>query len=233
MGLPDMCEYANSGCNAPEGECLGLCMTEGKYEVPVFNGAARLRDELTKGQEPVYCVVTEEGTYEHHKEWVPNADCFVLYTRPFVSAPAGVQDVIREKLARFQECADDNEGADIGREWFDALATIGLLTRVQRSPAMWEMTEAGRAMAAAAPAAPADAVAKDAEWTNPNDKTQAQFLPHIGEQVLFCHGGKVYLGKHTGGSFKAMTPPFAHFDTWGCLWMYPPKVAAISASKEK
>ena len=31
-------------------------------------------------------------------------------------------------------------------------------------------------------------------WINPNDKTQKQYLPWIGEKVLFCHGGKVYYG---------------------------------------
>ena len=59
-------------------------------------------------------------------------------------------------------------------------------------------------------------------WIDPNDKAQKQYLPHIGEQVLFCHKEKIYIGKHTGGSFKAMTPPFAHFGTWDCHWMYPP-----------
>ena len=60
------------------------------------------------------------------------------------------------------------------------------------------------------------------KWINPNDKTQKQFLPWIGERVLFCHGGKVYLGKHTGGSFKSGR---WYFDTWQCRWMYPPEAA--------
>lgn len=60
------------------------------------------------------------------------------------------------------------------------------------------------------------------EWINPNDKTQQQYLPHIGEQVLFCHGGKTYFGKHNGGSFQSFTPP-KFFNTWECRWMYPPE----------
>jgi len=28
---------------------------------------------------PVYCTVTEDGTYQHHEGWVPNADCFTLW----------------------------------------------------------------------------------------------------------------------------------------------------------
>ena len=50
---------------------------------------------------------------------------------------------IIKKLKRFEECAEDGEGADIGRPWFDALTFLGLLNRVQRSPAVWEMTDAG------------------------------------------------------------------------------------------
>ncbi|WP_416046704.1 hypothetical protein [Cupriavidus basilensis] len=54
---------------------------------------------------------------------------------------------IREKLARFAECADDDEDCDIGRNWFDALTTLGLLMRVGHT--RWEMTDAGDALLAA------------------------------------------------------------------------------------
>lgn len=54
-----------------------------------------------------------------------------------------VEATIVEKLSRFAECAEDGEDVDIGRDWLDALTTMGLLARVQRSPARWEMTEAG------------------------------------------------------------------------------------------
>ena len=60
----------------------------------------------------------------------------VAPTHPFA------EKVIR-KLERFQECADDGQGADIGRHWFDLLTQLGLLNRVQRSPALWEMTQQG------------------------------------------------------------------------------------------
>lgn len=57
-------------------------------------------------------------------------------------------------------------------------------------------------------------------WINPNDKTQRQYLPHIGQPVLFCHGGTTYYGKHTGGSFTTGQGATArHFITWDCLWM--------------
>ena len=58
-------------------------------------------------------------------------------------------------------------------------------------------------------------------WIDPNDKTRAQYLPHIGEAVLFKHSGRVYTGKHTGGSFKADYPLGKSFTTWDCVWMYP------------
>lgn len=53
--------------------------------------------------------------------------------------------LIRAKLERFQECAEDpdSNGCDIGRQWFDTLTNFELLVRIQRSPALWEMTEAG------------------------------------------------------------------------------------------
>jgi len=66
-----------------------------------------------------------------------------------------------------------------------------------------------------------------APWINPNDKEQKQYLPHIGERVLFRYYGAVYFGAHTGGSFKSYSVPHLgrHFDTWECLWMYPPAIA--------
>ena len=65
--------------------------------------------------------------------------------------PDGLALVV-EKLERFQECAEDSDagGCDIGREWFDALTTIGLLRRTQRSPGLWEMTSSGSAVLARA-----------------------------------------------------------------------------------
>lgn len=65
-------------------------------------------------------------------------------------------------------------------------------------------------------------------WIDPNDKTQKQYLPHIGERVLFKHDGRVYLGKHTGGSFKAEYPFGKTFCTWDCKWMYPSALDAAA-----
>lgn len=37
---------------------------------------------LAQPAEPVYCVVTDDGTYRHYDEYVPLADCFILWTHP-------------------------------------------------------------------------------------------------------------------------------------------------------
>jgi hypothetical protein len=58
------------------------------------------------------------------------------------SLPAFAQKIIH-KLRRFEACASDGQGADIGRHWLDLLAQLGLLNRVQRSPALWEITQQG------------------------------------------------------------------------------------------
>lgn len=86
------------------------------------------------------------------------------------------------------------------------------------------VVDRGIARAEAAMAAPQP----DADgWINPNNKTQKQYLPHIGEKVLFCHAGVTYYGKHTGGSFQSLTHPRRLFNTWDCLWMYPPKAKDV------
>lgn len=76
-----------------------------------------------------------------------------------------------------------------------------------------------RPLAARLAGAPAAPVPQG--WIDPNDKAQKQYLPHIGERVLFKQDGRVYLGKHTGGSFKAEYPFGKTFGTWDCKWMYP------------
>ncbi|WP_462402231.1 Lar family restriction alleviation protein [Pseudomonas sp. Marseille-QA0332] len=50
---------------------------------------------------------------------------------------------VLSKLRRTQECFEDSQGTDIGREWLDVLVKLGLLNRVQRSPALWEISDAG------------------------------------------------------------------------------------------
>lgn len=71
------------------------------------------------------------------------ADEAVLLEAEFVGEPAPFAVKVVSKLRRFQECADDGQGADIGRHWFDLLTQLALLNRVQRSPALWELSQQG------------------------------------------------------------------------------------------
>lgn len=66
--------------------------------------------------------------------------------------PPFAQKVI-SKLKRFEECASDSDagGVDIGRHWLDLLTQLGLLNRVQRSPGLWEISQQGEDVLAAAP----------------------------------------------------------------------------------
>lgn len=65
-------------------------------------------------------------------------------------------------------------------------------------------------------------------WINPNDRTQGQWLPWLGEACLFSHAGKTYYGCHTGGSFKTGRGCTAkYFPTSECLWMPLPKADAL------
>ena len=57
-----------------------------------------------------------------------------------------------------------------------------------------------------------------AKWIDPNDKSQQQYLPHIGEKVLFCCDGEIYYGHHTGGAFqKGHGVTKSLFPTWDCM----------------
>ncbi|WP_010486843.1 hypothetical protein [Pseudomonas sp. S9] len=56
--------------------------------------------------------------------------------------PPFAQKIIA-KLKRFEECTDDGQDADIGRHWLFLLTQLGLLNRIQRSPAMWEISQQG------------------------------------------------------------------------------------------
>jgi len=71
----------------------------------------------------------------------------LLYTTQ--PAPVSVVHPFAEKvinkLRRCEECFSDfdSDGIDIGRHWLDLLTQLGLLNRVQRSPAIWEITQQG------------------------------------------------------------------------------------------
>lgn len=77
-----------------------------------------------------------------HTQAIRERDALLVRLATETAMHPFAEKVIR-KLERFQECADDGQGADIGRHWFDLLTQLGLLNRVQRSPALWEMTQQG------------------------------------------------------------------------------------------
>ncbi|HHM6343031.1 TPA: hypothetical protein ACRMOT_001332 [Pseudomonas aeruginosa] len=64
--------------------------------------------------------------------------------QPSAALPPFAEKVLA-KLRRFYDCASDFEsgGVDIGRHWLDLLTQLGLLNRVQRSPALWEISQQG------------------------------------------------------------------------------------------
>lgn len=68
-----------------------------------------------------------------------------------------VEEILAD-LRRFKECAEDDNDVYMERSRFDLLVQLGLLERIQRSPARWMMTQAGEdaiALAAAGePVAP-------------------------------------------------------------------------------
>ncbi len=53
-----------------------------------------------------------------------------------------VEEILAD-LRRFAECVEDGQDVDLGRDRFDLLTQLGLLERIQRSPARWMMTKAG------------------------------------------------------------------------------------------
>ncbi|MBG4630645.1 hypothetical protein I5F56_00145 [Pseudomonas aeruginosa] len=70
--------------------------------------------------------------------------CMKAPTQPSPALPPFAEKVLA-KLRRFYDCASDFEsgGVDIGRHWLDLLTQLGLLNRVQRSPALWEISQQG------------------------------------------------------------------------------------------
>ncbi|HEL4148342.1 TPA: hypothetical protein UM348_001042 [Stenotrophomonas maltophilia] len=113
------------------------------------------------GQEAIGRVLSGDGIrgIEWREGMRPLAGA-MLYSAPVYAAPAQAVDLgpsipselaaVAAALKRFDECAEDcgREGCDIGRDWFDALTTMGLLKRTQRSPAVWTMTTEGERLLA-------------------------------------------------------------------------------------
>ncbi|AGZ38090.1 hypothetical protein ACLPJG_27010 [Pseudomonas aeruginosa] len=116
-----------------------------------------------------------------------------------VGLPPFANLVIR-KLQRFDECAGDGQGADIGTQWFDVLTQLGLLKRVQRSPAQWQVTEQGEQLLELRPGAQhsEDAVRVEAVAVTRADVDGLRLewlleggiaaLEHADQVLLIAHG---------------------------------------------
>ncbi|HGY2296353.1 TPA: hypothetical protein ACNV18_000067 [Pseudomonas putida] len=121
-------------------------------------------------------------------------------------------NLVIRKLQRFDECAGDGQGADIGAQWFDVLTQLGLLKRVQRSPALWQITEQGeRLLEFRSGAKSEDAVRVEAVAVTRADVDGLRLewlleggiaaLEHADQVLLIAHGsitdeeggGEVYL----------------------------------------
>ncbi len=81
-----------------------------------------------------------EHNHAAWKAWQARA----ALAQPSPTLPPFAEKVLA-KLRRFNECAEDSDsgGVDIGRHWLDLLTQLGLLNRVQRSPALWEISQQG------------------------------------------------------------------------------------------
>ncbi|MFG9826554.1 hypothetical protein [Pseudomonas aeruginosa] len=116
-----------------------------------LNAAQAKVAELEK-QEPVATVskVPGEGwnSLDFHRDLQDMQPGTKLYAAPVAPAQDALPpfaEKVLTKLRRFNECAEDSDsgGVDIGRHWLDLLTQLGLLNRVQRSPALWEISQQG------------------------------------------------------------------------------------------
>lgn len=79
-----------------------------------------------------------------------------------------LEDILAD-LRRFAECVEDNNDVNLERSRFDLLVQLGLLERVQRSPARWMMTQAGEDAIAPPAAAPVAAGEPTKYWAFHNE----------------------------------------------------------------
>lgn len=81
--------------------------------------------------------------YGHHETHAESILCAINKARSTEKSALQFADKVIGKLQRFYSCAEDGQDTDIGRHWLDLLTQLGLLNRVQRSPARWEITQQG------------------------------------------------------------------------------------------
>ncbi|MFX0291259.1 hypothetical protein ACL8E2_28985 [Pseudomonas aeruginosa] len=116
-----------------------------------------------------------EHNYAAWKAWQARA----ALAQPSPTLPPFAEKVLT-KLRRFNECAEDpgSGGVDIGRHWLDLLTQLGPLNRVQRSPALWEISQQGEDLLGMPQPSPAQA--EKAEVERPEVAEVAFVLRNIG-----------------------------------------------------
>lgn len=138
------CGYLESGNGEPEVAALQSTIAQLQARIAELESG---RGEPVKTPEPPYKMLPleEDG-------WFLCVNAYEAMYPLFTAPPAPVAVVLPpfaekviSKLRRCEECFSDFEsgGVDIGRHWLDSLTQLGLLNRVQRSPAMWEITQQG------------------------------------------------------------------------------------------
>ncbi|HGH4358283.1 TPA: hypothetical protein ACJIUP_003974 [Pseudomonas aeruginosa] len=114
--------------------------------------------------------------------------------QPSPALPPFAEKVLA-KLRRFYDCASDFEsgGVDIGRRWLDLLTQLGLLNRVQRSPALWEISQQGEDLLGMPQPSPAQELAE--RGTQHRFSTTEQTCRHDFAGVWWNDNGETKTGK--------------------------------------
>lgn len=153
---PEECDNAALAWNTQQLKINELQQRLNAADQRIDEMQASLKDLISAvrsiNRSPAYRVTVigdDEPQYRQRKEWIDwvlelcdKAAAGNEQPATAVVVPPFAEQVIR-KLQRFQECAEDGQDADISRQWFDLLTRLGLLNRVQRSPAIWEISQQG------------------------------------------------------------------------------------------
>ncbi|VFS86750.1 Uncharacterised protein [Pseudomonas aeruginosa] len=114
---------------------------------------------------------------------------------PALAALPPFAEKVLAKLHRFYDCVSDFEsgGVDIGRHWLDLLTQLGLLNRVQRSPALWEITQQGEDLLGTSQPSPAPELAE--RGTQHRYSTTEQTCRHDFAGVWWNDNGETKTGR--------------------------------------
>lgn len=193
-------------CEALSRELKAIKQEQGEPVAEAYALADKVRTELDKQSCPgVYMNIAWEAVVKNHRE--------LIYTTPQQRKPpeAGDGSALFYEAVRILDNVIFAQSGDVVRhdsaahrealDFFNHVFTrLDLTPSQQRKPL----------------------------WIDPNEKSQEQFLPHIGEPVLFCHGGKTYYGLHNGGSFQCgYGVTKRYYNTWECRWMHLPDAHGI------